>query len=895
MTDAAPVALPESRQPPKDVRLTRATTLLLRRDGVFVPRTGPHREHALDLAGIHLVARLTREDAVPAASVVRPLAERYGVEPRALHVLLAFLRQRGLTADAPPAEPPASPASAHAGRDGGQLPLPDLPLPDDEAVVAGSPRLFRCVDGGFSLLDHWGDTMIHLTPDQLAAAGLLSSSATVGAAYAAHVEQAGEDAMDRDAFGALAQQLLAFGVLEREADCRSKAMEDAVNERALGKLQRAAAALEAQFAKEIAEEEARAEATGRRRVPVLPVTPLALPLSIGMLIAYARQYEGGRLEDTYHFLTAPFGEYEQRGALIDEGGIFLFSNYVWSHRTNLYESHRIKEQNPRCLTIHGGPDTPKYPGDVEAYFEANPFVDVVVHGEGEVTFAHLLDVLAGTVFDEHRDLSALREVEGISFRTPDGVVRTPDRDRLTDLDVLPSPYLSGVYDAFRDGAIDTAMIETNRGCPYSCTFCDWGSSTASRIRKFDLDRVLAELEWCAKAGVSRIFLCDANFGILERDVQIAEKVAELRQTYGFPQGFTTNYAKNTVKHLQKIVQIMAGAGVITEGLLSLQSMDDETLATIRRSNIKVEKYDALAAEFRESELPLMVDLMIGLPGSSPGSLREDFQQCIDREVYAKVFQTELLVNSPMNEPSYREEHQIRTESVDGQPAERVPTRAMAGSGRALVVSSSSFTRADYDQMLQLRAAFLLVEDFAVLRLVARFLRQRLGLRESDLLEALRSAAVDQPDRWPFLSIALRTASEHMVPPVSWKPFMDEIGAFATEVLGAPPGSDLDTVLMAQHLVLPAPGRSFPHQVDLAHDVGAWYRDILMAKDAGHRTTWPDHVEPVASRPPVTFTVDDPDGLCEIGMGFGIEIDPYANWELHSPVARTMAARQTIIS
>ncbi len=75
----------------------------------------------------------------------------------------------------------------------------------------------------------------------------------------------------------------------------------------------------------------------------------------------------------------------------------------------------MKERDPRHLTIHGGPDTPKYPRDVERWFRDHPHVDVAVHGEGEATFCELLDAL-GTRPDGSFDLSGLAEVPGLSFR-----------------------------------------------------------------------------------------------------------------------------------------------------------------------------------------------------------------------------------------------------------------------------------------------------------------------------------------------------------------------------------------------------------------------------------------------------------------------------------------------
>ncbi len=887
---AAPAPAPAPTPAESAVRVNRSAGVLLRADGVWIPRSGVAAEVPAAPWVLQLVADLAGAEPVSPSALVAEISEREGIPAFDVHIALKRFRDRGfLSSDAGPSAAAAPPATFQARSTddvGGAT-----------GLVVGSPRLLRIVEGRFEALDSVGHVLAALTPVELAAASAITMASSLDEGHAHHRDRLGERALDRESFDALARELVACRILELESECRTKAREQALLDRSFSKAMSAQAALRSHFDDEVARMRATEQETGTPRVAVIPIhSQFVTPLSLGMIVAYATAFEDGRLLDDFAFMPAGFFDAEHMRPLLDDAALFLFSDYVWSHASNLEHSAKVKEVNPRCLVVHGGPDAPKYEADVAAYFEANPFIDVVVHGEGEQTFAGMLAALAPVAHDADRDMSVLSEVPGLSYRAADGsVVRTGDRDRLADINVIPSPYLTGVYEAYSDGGIDTAMIETNRGCPYSCTFCDWGSSTASRIRKFDLDRVFGELEWCARNRVSRIFFCDANFGIFERDVEIAQKVADLRREYGFPEALTTNYAKNTVKHLQKIVQIMADAGVVTEGLLSLQSMDDDTLKTIRRSNIKVEKYDALAAEFREAHLPLLVDLMIGLPGSTTASLREDFQQCIDREVNAKVFQTELLVNSPMNDPVYRAENAIETERTDGKPAVRIPTRGSAGAGRALVVSSSSYTREDYDEMLQLRAVFRLVENFAVLRLTARFLRQEVGMREADLIEALRATTHEDPDRWPHLTMAMRVVPEHMVPPVSWVPFIDEVRAFAQERLGVEASSAFDAVLDAQLAVLPGPNRSFPHLVELPHDVGAWYRDVLRAKDDGHRLDWADQVSPLASYPPVTFVVEDPDDLCEVGLGFGVDVDPYASWELSSPVSRLLASHHTVLS
>ena len=87
----------------------------------------------------------------------------------------------------------------------------------------------------------------------------------------------------------------------------------------------------------------------------------------------------------------------------------------------------------------------------------------------------------------------------------------------------------------------------------------------SRVRRFSLDRVFQELEWCAERQIAIASIADANFGMLKRDVEITKKIAELKHNHGFPLSVSTNYAKNTVKYLREIIEILAEAEILAEG------------------------------------------------------------------------------------------------------------------------------------------------------------------------------------------------------------------------------------------------------------------------------------------------------------------------------------------
>ena len=426
----------------------------------------------------------------------------------------------------------------------------------------------------------------------------------------------------------------------------------------------------------------------------------------------------------------------------------------------------------------------------------------------------------------------------------------------------------GLFDEF--GSVGAgAVIETNRGCPYGCTFCDWGSATLSRVRKFDLDRVFKELEWSASHHIEDASIADANFGMLERDVAITEKIAELKRTYGFPRSVAINYAKNQVKYLRQIINIMASVDILAEGVVSLQTMDETTLKVIDRSNIKLDKYNELSTEFRRARLPLAADIMMGLPGSTPTSFKNDLQKCTDRDIRVRANPTQLLPNSPMNDPSYRIEH-----GIVALPGE-------------FLRETASYTREQWQEMDQLRMAYYLFDNYPILRYVARYVRSETGMGEVEFYDRIQAEALQHPEQWPVMATVLKTLEGYMAPPGSWSLFIEEVRGYLVNHLEMPDNSGLVTTLAVQHAHLPAPGRQFPHTVALAHDFMAWQQGLLTSREEGHRDDWQDHIPHLSEFGPATLTIYDPNDVCRRDIGYHKTVLDMnlRSWELDSPLAR----------
>jgi hypothetical protein len=844
-------------------RASRSLVVALKGQGVVVPRTGDEPELVVDLAGLQVIEAIGSGRGLPEA-----MAGRSELEP-----LVRALEARGwLETDegdrhGAPAAADGPIAAEHRGspdRD------PGIGEVLDGEFVLPLPMLLRCGPDGFEYVDHEGRVGAHLRAVEVLAAAVLGTPCSIDTALAQHRDQVPDGALDRPAYQALVERLIGAGLVvpfdpghpvHARRSRQAEAMREGIRRQWL---------VHQEFDRLEAEHDDRDGATDRVRVVGFHPSWSGLPASLAMIIASAKAYEGGMLEEAFDFRPRLFWDRPRLDVAAEAGpSIFLFSNYIWSTSSNLAHSARVKELGPHHVTVHGGPDTPKYFSDAERFFAANPHVDVAVHGEGEATFAHMLDALRGSIGDGPPDLSVLAEVPGLSFRDGDRIIQTASRDRIADLDSIPSPVLTGLYDGFIPAGSSGAIImETNRGCPYGCTFCDWGSATLSRVRKFDMERIFAELEWAAKHQLETVGIADANFGIFERDVEIAQKIAELKAHYGYPRFVGNNYAKNTVKHLSQIIEIFTEAGIVAEGKMSMQTFDEGTLATIRRKNIKVEKYHDLSGEFRRNNLPMMVDIMMGLPGSTPETFRSDLQECISRAVRVAIHTTILLTNSPMNEPEYREEH-----GITARPGEEVK-------------QTSTYTAAEWQQMNRLTYAYYVFENFGVLRQVGTYVHAETGQREIDFYERLVEDAHAEPDRWPIIAMTLGVLPEMTVPPVSWTLFLDEIRRYLIEVVGLADDSALDTVLAVQHALLPARDRTFPLDIQLAHDYASWQAAVVELRDEGYYHDWHEHAPALRELAPAGFTVGDPFDVCTTAMGGSLRSLMVENsWDLDSPVSR----------
>jgi len=326
-----------------------------------------------------------------------------------------------------------------------------------------------------------------------------------------------------------------------------------------------------------------------------------------------------------------------------QNGIVAFSTYVWNHNYNYAIATRVKEINPNVMTIFGGPEPAITDPDL---FRKNPFMDIVITFEGEITFRNLMLAYESKQFDH---------IPGLLINRNGEAVNTGDAKRIETLDQVPSPYLNGVFDqliADNPGITWQGTLETSRGCPFACTFCDWGSLTYNKVKKFELQRVFDELEWMAQHNFDFISITDANFGMFaERDSMIADKIIECQEKYGSPRTFSVAWAKNQKKEVVDIVKKLLDARGFNQGLtLSVQSLDLDVLENIRRKNMEMNKLNEVFELCEQRNIPTYTELILGLPGESLESWKKNFWTLFEMGNHTglTVFQAQLLENAEMN-------------------------------------------------------------------------------------------------------------------------------------------------------------------------------------------------------------------------------------------------------
>ena len=474
--------------------------------------------------------------------------------------------------------------------------------------------------------------------------------------------------------------------------------------------------------------------------------PGSYTYSIPLLWASAKTY----YEERSNFINDwewgdPNLDYENPDQLIENlikshPTIVAFSVYIWNERFSTDMARLLKEKINDLTIIWGGPQCDiHYNND---FFKQYPFIDLVVPSDayGEQSFLDILDNIS-----KNNKLQA----DQIQYCYYPG----PNRDRKFN-SLSPNkreflwpknPYRA--QDEYLGPFINNLSnyrswltIETSRGCPYKCSFCDWGGGTFTKTVKKDFSTVLDEISWAGEHKFDAISFTDANFGIFPIDIEYIKHCVETKKKYGFPKQILIQPTKTKIDQLTKIYLMLAQADMLSHYQIAIQDINDEVKKNVDRIDFPFENQVRMFKELQKiKNLPIWIESILGLPGSSVETVKTGIQAIsIEKLSYPLSHHWAMLPATPAADPQYREKYKLITvkgKSSNGVGGTRV-IKAKSNMPQDLgvtvannfddvtgeyVVGSFSYTPDDWIDMNMLQLFTASMQNSDILSLIANYL------------------------------------------------------------------------------------------------------------------------------------------------------------------------------
>ncbi len=404
-----------------------------------------------------------------------------------------------------------------------------------------------------------------------------------------------------------------------------------------------------------------------------------------------------------------------------------FSCYLWNSEYNNAVAKAIKAVFPKCIVVFGGHNVPS---DTSLLEECD-YIDILVHKEGEEVFEKILCCLANNM--------NLSEVPNISYRGDDNTLVQTARTAITGCD-YPSPYTGGFFDSIIRDNPDVSfsgILETNRGCPNNCAFCDWGPRK-DKVRMFPLERIKGDIEWLSEHRIEYVWEVDANFGQFERDSLITDWLIAAKKRNGYPNRIYMNYAKYNNHHVFELARRFSEVDLSKSTTISLQTLSDEVLNNIGRSNMTLKHFSELITLYMKARIPAYSELILGLPGETYESFTAGMGKLLESGQHSgiEVYDCNLLANSTLADMDYIREHGIKAVHVPFFTQHSEATTDDIVEYSDIVISTNSLQSEDWVRCKIFANAIQSLHCLGLLRCFAIYLHNENELAYNDFYEKL---------------------------------------------------------------------------------------------------------------------------------------------------------------
>jgi len=432
---------------------------------------------------------------------------------------------------------------------------------------------------------------------------------------------------------------------------------------------------------------------------------LSIPLNIGYVASYTIKCYGADVEvflfnDPKKLLMA---------SKMNPPDVLGLSCYYWNMHLDVLIASRIKQMNPECIVVLGGPHIDiDLKEQLDLYLSFNGCLDFMVLNEGELGFSKVI----GRLLSSGKDKLFNDSVDGCVFFVEENKpIYGKDIGLSLDLETLPSPIISGLLDDFLVEEFKP-MIQTSRMCPYSCSYCCSGK-LKGKIRKFPDTIVKAEIEYIAKKYRDNphklLFITDQNFGINKRDSIIAEFLVNSKDKLGYPQQTFCYFDKklsSTVKESVLLFGDMNSGGL----QLAVQSFNEDSLKAVKRRNVSNEDMKAAVIWAHSQGLKIYSELIFGLPYETKQSFLDSLEFIMQTKVDTiGVHNLLLLKGIELNREKERKRSKLSTKFRPSfASAYDMIDNEFVCESEEVVVSSSHFSFDDFIAIRKIAFMFYVI-------------------------------------------------------------------------------------------------------------------------------------------------------------------------------------------
>lgn len=394
----------------------------------------------------------------------------------------------------------------------------------------------------------------------------------------------------------------------------------------------------------------------------------------------------GKYKDQVTWLPAPYewNRYETIDEVVEllaPADVVLFSSYAWNYTIVDGIAKKIKEQHPNKLTVLGGPHI----GTNESEFLASrTYYDYICQPTkpGEPFIENFID--------SYIENEGKPKIDDIAWELRSQKKQDYKLDQQVSVYEEHFDYLKEMLDYARANNLEPFIVlETTRGCPYKCVFCEWGGGIDTKIIPKSMNIVKRDILALKRAGFRDAYLTDANFGALfERDMEIFKFAWDNRFNLT---DISTVKTKNLERRKELIDAIFRVVGRDTRAnkqisedgtdmwreteyvsivpTVSLQSISDEAMKIAMRTDLssreKLELSKYINQNCSEHGFPIpAIELILGMPGSTIDDFYNEMEVIWNFQAWTSFRHDYMfLPDSHLNSKEYKDKYQIKTVEV----------------------------------------------------------------------------------------------------------------------------------------------------------------------------------------------------------------------------------------